>query len=92
MILLVVAGVFILGGAYLTLRSYLHGEGFRKFLSTKVGRAAGVEGEFSSFRWDGLAVDTDSFDATGSGPLARLRADGLHTEIGFGGVSRGVWE
>ena len=91
-ILLVVAGVFILGGAYLTLRSYLHGEGFRKFLSTKVGRAAGVEGEFSSFRWDGLAVDTDSFDATGSGPLARLRADGLHTEIGFGGVSRGVWE
>jgi hypothetical protein len=91
-IVLVVAGVFVLGGAYLTLRNYLHSEGFRKFLSTKAGRAAGVEGEFSAFRWDGLAVDTDSFDASGSGRLARLRADGLHTEIGFGGVSRGVWE
>lgn len=74
------------------LRNYLHSEGFRKFLSTKVSRAAGVDGEFSSFRWDGLAVDTDSFDAAGAGPLVRLRADGLHTEIGFGGVSRGVWE
>ncbi|WAC20873.1 hypothetical protein OVA24_05680 [Luteolibacter sp. SL250] len=91
-IVLVVAGVLALGGAYLTLRNYLHSEGFRKFLSTKVSRAAGVEGEFSSFRWDGLAVDTDSFEGTGTGRLARLRADGLHTEIGFGGVSRGVWE
>lgn len=91
-IVLVVAGVFLLGGAYLTLRNYLHSEGFRKFLSIKAGRAAGVEGEFSAFRWDGLAVDTDSFEGSGSGRLARLRADGLHTEIGFGGVSRGVWE
>jgi len=91
-ITLVVAGVVAFGGGYLVLRNYLHSEGFRKFLSTKVSRAAGVEGEFSPFRWDGLAVDTDSFDATGPGPLVKLRADGLHTEIGFGGVTRGVWE
>lgn len=91
-VILVTVGVILLGGAYLVLRNYLHSDGFRKFLSTKVSRAAGVEGEFSSFRWDGLAVDTDSFDAQGNGPLSRLRADGLHTEIGFGGVGRGVWE
>jgi hypothetical protein len=91
-IVLVVSGLVIMGGTYLTLRSYLHSEGFRKFLSTKVSRAAGVEGAFSVFRWDGLAAETDSFSGIGAGRLAHLRADRLHTEIGFGGVSRGVWE
>lgn len=89
--LLVVAGVTI-GSGYLMLRSYLHSDGFRKFLSGEVSRAANVKGEFAPFRWDGLAVDTSAFEATGDGPLAILRADGLHTEIGFGGVRRGVWE
>ena len=84
--------VIVSGGGYLTLRSYLHGDGFRKFLSNEVSRAADVKGEFSLFRWDGLAVDTDSFEAQGTGPLVKLRADGLHTEAGFGGVKRGVWE
>ncbi len=92
MILLAVVAVVLLAGGYLTLRSYLHGDGFRKFLSTKVSRAADVEGKFSSFRWNGLSVDTDSFDAAGDGPLVRLKAEGLHTEIGLGGVGRGVWE
>ena len=91
-IVLVVAGVLLLGGGYLMLRNYLHSEGFRKFLSSTVSRAADVSGDFSRFRWDGLAVDTDSFEATGDGPLVRLKADQLHTEIGFGGVRRGVWE
>ena len=37
-------------------------------------------------------MDTESFEATGDGPVTDLRADGLHTEIGLGGVRRGVWE
>ncbi len=71
---------------------YLHGEGFRKFLSAEVSRAAGVRGDFSPFRWDGLAVDADRFTATGEGPVVSLAGEGLHTEAGFGGVDRGVWE
>lgn len=51
-----------------------------------------VTGEFGPFHWEGLAVDTDSFEATGEGLITGLRADGLHTEIGLGGVRRGVWE
>jgi len=86
------AVVLVIGTGYLMLRNYLHSDGFRKFLSGEVSRAANVKGEFSPFRWDGLAVDTAAFEATGGGPLAILHADGLHTEIGFGGVSRGVWE
>ena len=88
---LVIVGLAV-GTGYLMLRSYLHSDGFRKFLSGEVSRAANVKGEFSPFRWDGLAVDTPAFEATGEGPLAVLQADGLHTEISFDGVRRGVWE
>jgi hypothetical protein len=87
-----VLAAILFGGVYLTLRSYLHSDGFRKFLSNEVSRAADVKGDFSRFRWDGLALDTDSFEASGEGPLVSLRADRLHTEAGFGGVKRGVWE
>jgi hypothetical protein len=89
---LLVALAVIFGGGYLMLRSYLHGDGFREFLSREVSRSAKVKGEFSTFRWDGLATDTEKFSATGDGPLASVTAEGLHTEVGFGGVTRGVWE
>lgn len=89
---LLVAAVVLLVAVYAALRGYLHSEGFRKFLSAEAGAAAGISGEFAPFEWDGLAVDTDSFEATGEGVLAEVRADGLHTEIGLGGLKRGVWE
>ncbi len=80
------------GVGYAMLRHYLHSDSFRKFLSVEAGDMAGVTGGFAPFRWDGLAVETDSFEAKGEGLVTGLRADGLHTEVGFGGVSRGVWE
>jgi hypothetical protein len=87
-----VLGVVGLGAGYGMVRSYLHSDAFRKFLSVEAGNAAGVTGEFAPFHWDGLAVETDSFEATGEGRITGVRADGLHTEIGLGGVRRGVWE
>src|SRR6478735_8251516 len=87
-----VLGVVGLGAGYGMVRSYLHSDAFRKFLSVEAGDAAEVTGEFAPFHWDGLAVDTDSFQATGKGLITGVRADGLHTEIGLGGVRRGVWE
>ncbi len=81
-----------IGVGYGLLRSYLHSDGFRKFLSAEVSEAAGVRGEFSRFSWDGLAVDTASFASTGDGMIQSFNADGLHTEVSFSGVRRGVWE
>ena len=80
------------GVGYAMLRSYLHSDSFRKFLSAEVSDVAGVVGEFALFRWEGLALETDLFEAKGSGVVTGLRADGLHAEVGFGGVGRGVWE
>lgn len=86
--------LLLVGGAvaYLGLRAYLHSDGFRKFLSAQVSSALRVQGNFASFVWDGLAVETDRFDAVGEGFISELVADRIGTEIGFGGLSRGVWE
>ena len=89
---LILAGVLGAGVLYAMVRGYLHSDTFRRFLSEKVSAAAGVEGEFTPFRWDGLAVDTTAFEATGSGIVRGLKVEGLHTEVGVGAVGRGVWE
>ena len=87
-----VLSVALLVATYTALRSYLHSDAFRKFLSAEASAMAHVTGEFALFRWQGLAVETDSFEATGDGPVTHVRADGLRTEVGLAGVQRGVWE
>jgi hypothetical protein len=90
----VLIALFLLATAllYAGLRSYLHSDAFRAFLSQQVSRAAGVTGRFSPFRWEGLALRTEVFAATGDGAIRDLRIDGLQTEVGLDGVRRGVWE
>lgn len=79
-------------GLYVAVRMYLHSEGFRKFLSAKVGEAAAVDGAFSPFQWDGLAVRSKAFQASGDRMIRSLQVDNLRTEVGLGGLRRGVWE
>lgn len=91
-IILLVLCLFGAAVFYLSVRGYLHSEGFRRLLSEKASSAAKVTGEFTPFRWEGLAVDAEGFQATGQGIIRELRIDGLHTEVGMGGLRRGVWE
>jgi hypothetical protein len=91
LIVLVLAAVVVVG-VYGSLRVYLHSDGFRKFLSAEAGKAAGVDGEFAPFRWDGLSVRTEGFQGGGVEMIQSLRAEGLVTEVSLGGVKRGVWE
>lgn len=92
--LIIGGGLLVVGAAvgYGMLRSYLHSDGFRLFLSAEVGKAVGVRGEFGPFRWDGLAVDSSKFEAQGDGMVSAVRADALYTEVDLGGVRRGVWQ
>ncbi len=86
-------GAFVvLVASYVGVRKYLHSEGFRRLLSEEASRTLGISGSFASFRWDGLQVETPSFEASGEGQIRSIRADKLHTEIGLGRVTRGVWE
>jgi hypothetical protein len=89
---LVIGAVVLTGVVFLAIRSYLHSEAFRSFLSAQVSRTAKVDGMFTPFRWQGLAVDADSFDATGTAAVRSLKVEGLHTEVGVGGIGRGVWQ
>lgn len=82
----------LLVAGYAGVRKYLHSEGFRRLLSEEASRTLGISGSFSSFRWDGLQVETPAFEANGDGRIRTLRAENLHTEIGLGKVSRGVWQ
>ena len=89
---LIVVGVLAAAVLYAMVRGYLHSDAFRRFLSVRASEVAGVEGQFTPFHWDGLAVETSSFEASGPGMVKGVRLDGLHTEVGVGGVRRGVWE
>jgi hypothetical protein len=89
---LVLALLVVFIGGYLWLRSYLHSESFRQFLAAQVGVPLRATAAFTPFRWDGLQLSAEAFDAKNGPVVTRLRADGLQTEIGLGGVSRGVWE
>ena len=85
-------GMLCAAVGYWSLKNYLHSDGFRRLLSSKVSKVLGMAGEFSPFNWDGLAVDTGSFEAHGYGPINSLHADRLHSEVNLSGVRRGVWE
>ena len=79
-------------GGYLRLRAYLHSEGFRSFLAGLVGRTLHSEVVLEPFRWDGLQVNCGGMTADGTELVREVRANGLRTEVGLGGVSNGVWK
>jgi len=89
---LIVLGLLASGAFYAAIRGYLHSDAFRRMLSGRVNAAARVDGGFAPLRWDGLAVESAAFTATGRGLIREMRLDDLRTEIGLSGLRRGVWE
>ena len=88
---LLILGVLVMGGGYVWLRSWLHGEDFRDMLAAETGKSLDAESEFGSFRWSGTRMDTDSFRANGEGIVRSIDAEGLRVEMGLGGFWDGVW-
>lgn len=84
-------GVVALGGGYMGLRSWLHGEDFRHMLSAEAGKALDVKSEFGRFQWSGTRMDTEGFKATGEGIVRSVDAEGLRIDMGLGGWWQGVW-
>ncbi len=84
-------GVVALGGGYIGLRSWLHGEDFRHMLSAEAGKALDVTSEFGRFQWSGTRMDTEGFKATGEGIVKSVDAEGLQVDMGLGGWWAGVW-
>ncbi len=85
-------GVLLMGGGYIWLRGWLHGESFRRMLSASADKALKVRSEFGPFRWSGTRMDTASFTAAGEGVVKSIDAEGLQVEVGLGGWWKNVWQ
>lgn len=79
-------------GVYSWLRSYIHSDDFRVFISEAVGDAIGAEAHFELFEWQGMDARTAGFVAENGDIIRGIKADGVQARIGLGGVRRGVWE
>lgn len=83
--------VLLLGGGYIGLRSWLHGESFRDLLSVEAGKALEATSQFGSFQWGGTSMTTPSFRAEGERLVKRIDAEDLRVGVGLGGWWEGVW-
>jgi len=81
-------------GGYIWINKYLSGEAFRAQVSQAVSGALGVKGEFEPFRWQGLAVYTPGFSATGApaSSVDRLDLREIHADIGLSAALHGKVE
>jgi hypothetical protein len=87
-----ILGVVAMGGSYLWLRAWLHGESFRRMLAGQADSALQVSSEFGPFRWSGTRMDTSSFVASGEGLVKSIDSEDLLVEVGLGGWWKGVWQ
>lgn len=79
-------------GVYFWLKSYLHSDDFRVFISGVVGDALGADARFELFEWQGMDARTAGFVSENGGVVRGIRADGVRASVGLGGIRRGVWE
>lgn len=79
-------------GLYAWLKSYLHSDDFRIFMSEVVGDAIGAEAQFELFEWQGMDARTAQFVSENGDVIRGLKADGVQATVGLGGIRRGVWE
>lgn len=91
--LILLVGVILTGfGVYSWLRSYMHSDDFRIFVSDTVGSALSADAHFELFEWQGMDARTDGFVSENGQNVRAIKADGVQAKIGLGGISRGVWE
>lgn len=90
--ILVVCVILAGFGVYSWLKSYLHSDDFRVFISDAVGDALGADAQFELFEWQGMNARTSGFVSENGDVVRRIKADGVRARLGLGGVRRGVWE
>ncbi len=90
---ILLVGVILAGfGVYSWLKSYLHSDDFRVFISETVGDAIGADAHFELFEWQGMDARTAGFVSENGTVIRGIKADGVQARIGLGGIRRGVWE
>ena len=82
----------ILGfGCYVWIRSYLHSDDFRLFISEETSNVISADAQFEPLNWQGMRVRTIGFNAEGSGIVRRLDAREVEADISLSELVHGAW-
>ena len=90
-LILALSAIFLGFGCYVWIRSYLHSDDFRLFISEVTSDVISADAEFEPLNWQGMRVRTIGFNAEGSGIVRRLDAREVEADISLSELVHGAW-
>ena len=74
-------------------KRWLRSEHFQHLLEDEISTALHADAHLAPLRWEGLRLESDSFEATGngSGSVAKIAAGPLRADFDLAALLRGVW-
>ena len=90
-LILALGAIFMGFGFYIWLRSYLHSDDFRLFISKAMSDVISADVQFEPLNWQGMRVRTVAFNAQGSGIVRRLDAREVEANMSFSELLHGAW-
>ncbi|MEO1856360.1 MAG: hypothetical protein ABGY95_03210 [Rubritalea sp.] len=87
LILLLIASIV----GYQMVIKFLHSDGFREKVSTKVSRELGVPVQIGELKWKGLHLDNESVRASSQGAIEKMEAKGISLNVDTDYIKRDVW-
>ncbi|PQJ29724.1 hypothetical protein [Rubritalea profundi] len=71
---------------------FLHSDGFREKVSTKVSGELGVPVELGELTWSGLHLDNESVTASSQGAIEKIEANQISLNVDTDYIKRDVWK
>lgn len=71
---------------------FLHSDGFREKVSTKVSSELGVPVELGKLTWSGLHLDNESITASSQGAIEKIEANQISLNVDTNYIKRDVWK
>ena len=90
-LILALGAIFMGFGFYIWLRSYLHSDDFRLFISEAMSDVISADVQFEPLNWQGMRVRTVAFNAQGSGIVRRLDAREVEADMSLSELVHGAW-
>ncbi len=90
-LILALGAIFMGFGFYVWLRSYLHSDDFRLFISNVTSDVIRSDAQFEPLDWQGMRVRTVGFNAEGSGVVRRLDAREVEADMSLSELVHGAW-
>ena len=90
-LILTLSAIFVGFGFYIWIRSYLHSDDFRLFISEVTSAVIGADAQFKPLDWQGTRVRTIAVNADGGGIVRRLDAREVEADMSLSELVHGAW-